>query len=79
MKIVCVTLLEQFDFWDGAVANASLLTSDEFRQLEDILEELYPEGIEDVALNDLFWFDFEDVCKWLGLDEKDVRERDVDC
>lgn len=79
MKIVSEQKLEWFDFWSGAVSNASLLTSQEFAELEGILEELYPQGIDEVTLNDLFWFDFGQVCEWLGLDEDEVQERDVDC
>ena len=37
-------------------------------RLGSVLEELYPEGMSPTELNDLLWFDFESVCRWLGLD-----------
>ena len=79
MVIHSITRLQDFDFWGGAVANASLLTGDELNQIESELNEIYPEGINDVTLNDLFWFDFAEMCRLIGLDEDEVRERDVDC
>lgn len=35
--------------------------------MESVLEELYPEGIDKTALNDLLWFESETVYEWVGL------------
>lgn len=79
MKIISETSLRGFEFWSGAEANANMLTLEELDQLEVILEDTYPDGITDIELNDLMWFDFETVCDWLELDydsEKDIINRD---
>ncbi len=75
MKITSETLLPRFEFWAGAETNAALLTFSELVQLEDVLEELFPDGMTDTELNDLLWFDFDSVCEWLGLDVEEVETR----
>lgn len=59
--------LRNFEFWSGAKVNAEQLTSEEFDTLENELEDLYPDALTDMEINDLFWFDFEWVCEILGL------------
>jgi hypothetical protein len=59
--------LRDFAFWAGGHSNAILLTSSDLDSIEEVLAELYPDGINDSHLNDLFWFDFETVLSWVGL------------
>ena len=51
--------LEDFDFWSGAKVNAQKCTIGQLRDIQDVLEDCYPDGIDETALNDLFWFDFD--------------------
>lgn len=74
MKIYEEKNLAYFDFWSGAKDNAEKLTYEQFQTLEAILEDCYPDGMDATELNDLFWFDFETVCEWLGIDEEDEDE-----
>ena len=67
MKIYQEKSLEDFEFWSGACDLASELTSDQFETLETVLENLYPDGISDTHLNDLFWFEPEWVCQMAGV------------
>ena len=76
MKVFCEMSLPNFKFWSGAKDNAAMLEYDELEQLEYMLEDIYPEGIEETAINDLMWFDFEIVCEWLGL-ELDVDNWEI--
>lgn len=69
--------IEDFEFWDGAADNILKLTYDERAQLETILDTMSCEELlSETDLNDLIWFDFEQVCEWLGLDYDEVMERD---
>ena len=54
------------NFGAGAKANAERLTYEEMEQIKEIIEELYPDGIDEVNINDLFWFDFESMAEMLG-------------
>jgi len=75
MKIQTEQNLTAFNFWSGAKDNASYLTYTELNELESVLDDIYPEGMDETQLNDLFWFEFEAVCEWIGLDENEVMER----
>lgn len=74
MKIILETSISNFDFWAGAKDNAKELTNKQFDNLESILEDIYPNGITDTQLNDLFWFDFDWIKEQLGIDEEEEEE-----
>ena len=66
MKIYRETTLTGFDFWSGAKCRAEKLTYSELEQITEILEELYPDGIDETTVNDLFWFEEDTIAEWLG-------------
>ena len=79
MTIKTEQSLRSFEFWSGAKANAEMMTAEELDSVENVLEELYPEGMTDTEINDLFWFDFDYVCDLIGLEydaDKDEIIRD---
>ena len=58
MKIIKeIDGLTDFEPWSGAVSTYETLTHEQLKQLDNILEECYPEGITDTQVNDLLWFD----------------------
>lgn len=71
MKIYKDYYLRDFNFWSGAEDNIKYLTKDDFTVVELALEEMYPDGIEETELNDLFRFDMDEVSKILGFDDFD--------
>lgn len=78
MRVISEMSLTRFQFWAGAKANAEMLTYEELEQIGEVIEELYEE-IEDVTINDLFWFDFSWVCESIGIkynEEEDIIIRD---
>lgn len=76
MRIYEEKNLPTFEFWGGAADNARRLTWSELETVESILDDIYPDGIDATNLNDLFAFEFESVCDWLGLSEEEVLNRD---
>jgi len=69
--------LSNFEFWSGAKDTAEYLTDDELDQIEEILDELYPEGMDETELNDLFWFEDDLIAEWLGYDDFEaIMERE---
>lgn len=79
MKIYSEQSLADFKFWSGAEDTTQRiweeLGREGFDQLEAILEDSYPDGIDETELNDLLWFDAETVYEWLGIgDEEDEDE-----
>ena len=75
MKIYSEKSLRNFEFWSGAKENANELTGAQLDEVETILEDLYPEGMDETQINGLFWFDFDTIKEWLGItDEEDEEE-----
>ena len=71
MKILCDTKLRDFEFWAGATDTVKYLSWEQLDTIEEILREVYPEGIDDTTLNDLFWFEDDLIAEWLGYDSFD--------
>ena len=68
MKIIKEQSLREFKFWSGAVENSRKLTLEQLDKVEIIFEDLYPDGMDAGNLNNWFWFGFNQICEWLGID-----------
>ena len=72
MKIYMEKPLATFEFWSGAVDTANRIDElDKWDELEEILEDEYPNGIDETELNDLFWMEPEIIFEWLGINNED--------
>ena len=75
MKIYKEESLCNFEWWGGAVATAEPIWEkrgeEGWGELETILEDVYPDGIDETALNDLLWFEVDTVYEWLGIDDEE--------
>lgn len=75
MKITSEIEIRNFDFEAGAVDRAKFIENnfpEKWNEIETTLEELYPNGIDETTLNDIFWFDDEFFAKMgCGYDEID--------
>lgn len=68
------TKLINFEFWSGAKDHS--FTYDELNMLDEALEDLYPDGLSETQVNDLFWFEEEFLCECIGIDyEEDYLNR----
>jgi len=78
MKIYKETSLDNFEFWAGAKDFVNELSHEDLVDLESCLEDLYPDGIDETQLNDIFWFDKDWVCEMLGFEDYEswVRRND---
>lgn len=64
--------LEDFDAWQGAVDTKQvIIDNNKGDDFEFLIEELYPEGIEETQLNDILWFESEWIYKNLNIREDD--------
>ena len=73
MALVVNVGIKGFKPWSGAVSTWEKIDeANKVSDLEFLLEELYPEGITDIQLNDLLWFESD----WLfaQLDIEDLEE-----
>lgn len=70
MKIYRELDIHRFEPWSGAVDTYNTISdAGKLDQLESLLEDLYPDGIEETNLNDLLWFESEWVLESLGITE----------
>lgn len=66
MKIYKEVSSADFEFWSGARDTVKYLTDDEVEQIFNILEDSYPEGMDETEVNDFFWFEDDQIADWLG-------------
>ena len=68
--------LNSFQAWSGAKDTLDRIQREgKCAELENVLEELYPNGMTETQLNDLLWFDSEQVYEWLGIrSEEQIRK-----
>ena len=77
MKIYRELDLTSFEPWSGAVDTYNTIyNADKLKELEFLLEELYPDGIEETQLNDLLWFESEWLLESLGISEEEEEEEE---
>lgn len=68
MKITKEISLDRFDAWCGAEKTLDKIISEgKAEALEFILEDLYPEGMDEIQLNDLLRFDPEWCFEAVGI------------
>ena len=69
MTILHDIALRDFEFWSGAKATRDCLSDSEMDILDELLEEMFPEGIDPTTLNDIFWFDTDYIAELLGYED----------
>ena len=70
--------LNSFEAWSGAKDTLDRIQREgKCVELENILEELYPDGMTETELNDLLWFDSESVYEWLGIRSEEQIENEI--
>jgi hypothetical protein len=64
--------LEDFEAWSGAADTKQvIIDNNKETDFEYLIEELYPEGIEETQLNDILWHDSDWVFRQLNIREDD--------
>ena len=68
MKIITETSLDNFQAWEGAKQTLQKIReAGKVEDLEMLLDDIYPDGIDDVKLNDILWFDNDWILEQLGM------------
>ena len=64
--------LDNYKPWSGATYTYNKL--EEFNKLEafeELMSEMYPEGVTETELNDILWFEDEWIFDTLGIETED--------
>jgi hypothetical protein len=56
-----------FKAWSGGKDTLDVLTYEQANQLENELSDIYPDGLEETALNDILWFERDWIAELLGF------------
>jgi hypothetical protein len=68
MKVTRDISIADFDAWSGAVPTKSVIIDNNMvEEFDNMIEELYPDGIDATQLNDLLWFDSDWIYETLGM------------
>ena len=71
--------LNRFEAWSGAKETLERIQREgKCTELENILEELYPDGMTETELNDLLWFEPETVYEWLGIRSEEQIKKEIE-
>ena len=71
--------LNSFQAWSGAKDTLERIQREgKCAELENVLEELYPDGMTETELNDLLWFEPETVYEWLGIRSEGQIEKEIE-
>ena len=75
MKIIT----SKYTPWAGAINTyETIVEADKVEEFENLIEELYPNGIEETQLNDILWFESDWILEQLGLSEEEEDEEEAD-
>ena len=75
MKIYRELDLTNFEPWSGAIDTYNTIyNANKLDDLELLIEELYPDGIDETQLNDLLWFESDWLYESLGISEEEESE-----
>ena len=61
--------LRNFNAWSGATDTQDrIINEGKADEFDNLIEELYPDGLTETTLNDLLWFEDEWIFVFLGIE-----------
>lgn len=69
MKIISEKSLMNFEAWSGAVETKNIIIeNNKVEEFDSLIDECYPNGIDETGLNDILWFEDEWLYQNLGIE-----------
>lgn len=60
--------LNEFEAWQGATLTKDIIISEgKAKEFEELIDELFEDGLTETELNDFLWFDSDYIFEVLGL------------
>ena len=64
--------IKTFTAWSGATDTQDrIINEGKAEQFDNLIEELYPDGLSETTLNDLLWFEDEWIFEMLGIETEE--------
>ena len=77
MKVFKEMSISNFEAWSGAVETQRIIIeNNKEAEFDYLIEECYPEGIDETHLNDLLWFEGEWIFETLGIADEEEEEEE---
>lgn len=72
MKITRELTLVDFKAWSGAINTKDMIIEHHMEnEFEQLIEDCYPEGIDQTKLNDILWFEADWIFESLGINQEE--------
>lgn len=69
--------LVDFDAWSGAKGTKqTIIDNDKAEEFDNLIEELYPDGLSETTLNDILWFESDWIFEMLGITEEENEDEE---
>lgn len=69
--------LYNFGAWSGAKdTQKTIIEAGKDEEFDQLIEELYPDGLSETQLNDILWFEPDWIYEILGINEEETDEED---
>lgn len=79
MKYIVEESLSNFDAWSGGKDTKDELTEEQLSQVEDFIEELYPDNPPtQTDINDILWFERDAIAQHLGFSDWEHLNQEED-
>ena len=71
------TTLVNFDAWSGAVdTKERIINEGKADEFDNLIEELYPDGLSETQLNDILWFEDDWLFETLGISDEEEDDEE---
>ena len=71
------TTLVNFDAWSGAVdTKERIIQEGKADEFDNLIDELYPDGLSETQLNDILWFEEDWIFEMLGISDEEEDENE---
>lgn len=71
MKLFKEESILDFKAWSGAKdTQEKIINENKEDEFDQLIEELYPDGLDETQLNDILWFDEEWIFESLGISDE---------
>ena len=75
MKLFKEESIYNFKAWSGAVdTQKRIIEENKEDEFEQLMDALYPDGLDETQLNDILWFEEDWIFEQLGIEEESELE-----
>ena len=71
------TTLVNFDAWSGAVdTKERIMQEGKADEFDNLIDELYPDGLSETQLNDILWFEEDWIFEMLDISDEEEEDEE---